>query len=85
MHNKIEIAYEFARTIESEDILRIILFGSVARGEDKEESDIDILIVTPSREKIDSIVDDEVFNINAKKIPRFHKLILHYCLLLYQI
>lgn len=67
MHNKIEIAYEFARTIESEDILRIILFGSVARGEDKEESDIDILIVTPSREKIDSIVDDEVFNINAKK------------------
>lgn len=67
MHNRIEIAYEFARTIESEDILRIILFGSVARGEDKEESDIDILIVTPSREKIDSIADDEVFNINAKK------------------
>lgn len=66
MHNRIEIAYEFARAIESEDIIRIILFGSVARREDKEESDIDILIVTPSREKIDSVVDDEVFNINAK-------------------
>ena len=62
----IEIAYEFARAIESEDIIRIILFGSVARRDDKEESDIDILIVTPSREKINSIVDDEVFNINAK-------------------
>ena len=51
MHNRIEIAYEFARAIESEDIIRIILFGSVARRDDKEESDIDILIVTPSREK----------------------------------
>ena len=66
MHNRIEIAYEFARAIESEDIIRIILFGSVARRDDKEESDIDILIVTPSREKIDSMVDEEVFNINAK-------------------
>ena len=58
--------YEFARAIESEDIIRIILFGSVARRDDKEESDIDILIITPSREKINSIVDEEVFNINAK-------------------
>ena len=66
MHNRIEIAYEFARAIESEDIIRIILFGSVARRDDKEESDIDILIVTPSREKIKGIVDEEVFNINAK-------------------
>ena len=34
MHNRIEIAYEFARAIESEDIIRIILFGSVARRDD---------------------------------------------------
>lgn len=66
MHNRIKIAYEFARAINSENIIRIILFGSVARQEDKEESDIDILIVTPSREKINSIDNDEVFNINAK-------------------
>lgn len=66
VHNRIEIAYEFARAIESEDVIRIILFGSVARREDKEESDIDILIVTPSREKIGSMVDEEAFNINAK-------------------
>lgn len=66
VHNRIEIDYEFARAIESEDVIRIILFGSVARREDKEESDIDILIVTPSREKIGSMVDEEAFNINAK-------------------
>lgn len=66
MHNRIEIAYEFAHAIESEDIIRIILFGSVARGDDNEDSDIDILIVTPSRERINDFVNDEVFNINAK-------------------
>ena len=66
MHNRIEIAREFAHIVESDDIIRIILFGSVARGEDTEDSDIDILIVTPSRDKIANHIDDEVFNINAK-------------------
>ncbi|MBR0270591.1 MAG: nucleotidyltransferase domain-containing protein [Methanobrevibacter sp.] len=66
MHNGIKIAYEFANAIGSEDIIRIILFGSVARHDDSEESDIDILIVASSREKINDIVEDEVFNINAK-------------------
>ena len=66
MHNRIEIAYEFAKAIESEDIICVILFGSVASRVDKEESDIDILIVTPSREKINGIVEEEVFKINAK-------------------
>lgn len=31
MNNRIKIAYEFAHAIESENIIRIILFGSVAR------------------------------------------------------
>ena len=66
MHNRIEIAREFAHAIDSEDIIKIILFGSVARGDDKEDSDIDILIVTQSRENIDDSINDEVFNINAK-------------------
>lgn len=65
MHNRIEIAREFARNINSDDIIRIILFSSVARGDNIEESDIDILIVTPSREKIANFVDEEVFNINS--------------------
>ena len=60
MHNRVEIAREFAKAIESDDIIKIILFGSVARGEDTEESDIDILIVSNHREKIDDIIADEV-------------------------
>lgn len=46
MNNRYEIAREFANAIKSENIIKIILFGSVARGDDNAESDIDILIVT---------------------------------------
>lgn len=46
MNDRIKIAKEFAKTIKSDDIKLIMLFGSVARGEDTEESDIDILIVS---------------------------------------
>lgn len=50
MYNRIEIAREFADTIKCEEISRIILFGSVARGDDGEESDIDILVVINSED-----------------------------------
>ena len=46
MYNRIEIAREFAKAIKSDKIKKIILFGSVAREEDTEESDIDILIIS---------------------------------------
>ena len=46
VYDRIKIAREFAESIKSEDIDLIILFGSVARGDDTEESDIDILIVS---------------------------------------
>ena len=46
MHNRVEIAREFANAIKSDYIIKIILFGSVARGDDREESDIDVLIVS---------------------------------------
>lgn len=52
MHDRIKIAKEFAEAIKSEDIKLIMLFGSVARGDDTEESDIDILIVSPIADKI---------------------------------
>jgi len=52
MHDRIKIAREFAEAIKSDDIKLIILFGSVARGDDDEESDIDILIVSPIADKI---------------------------------
>lgn len=70
MNDRIKIAKRFAEMINSDDIVTIILFGSVARGEDSEESDIDILIVSPVahelREEInnvvvDIVIDDEEF------------------------
>ena len=60
MNNRIEIAREFADTIKSDYIKLIILFGSVARGDDNEESDIDILIISNNRENIQQMVDDEI-------------------------
>ena len=63
MNNRIEIAYEFANAIKSDKIMKIILFGSVARGDDTEESDIDILIISNEWEQIDSLITDEVFKV----------------------
>ncbi|MBE6499427.1 MAG: nucleotidyltransferase domain-containing protein [Methanobrevibacter thaueri] len=66
MNDRIKIAKRFAEIINSDDIVTIILFGSVARGEDSEESDIDILIVSPVaqeiREEINNVVVDIVIN-----------------------
>lgn len=45
---KLELAKEFAKTLK--DVEKVILYGSVARGEEKEESDVDILIL--SRDKL---------------------------------
>ena len=60
MQDRIEIAKEFAKAIQSDDIIKIILFGSVARGDDHEESDIDILIISNNREGIDDKIADEI-------------------------
>lgn len=61
--NRVEIAHKFASAINSDKIIRIILFGSVAQGDDNEESDIDILIISNEWEKIDSLITDEVFKV----------------------
>lgn len=63
MHDRVEIAREFAKAIKSDYIIKIILFGSVARGDDTEESDIDILIISNDWEQIDSLITDEVFKV----------------------
>ena len=60
MNNRMEIAREFANAINSDKIISIILFGSVARGDDTEESDIDILIISNHREDIDDKISDEI-------------------------
>ncbi len=63
MHNRIQIAREFANAIKSDKIIKIILFGSVAREEDTEDSDIDILIISNEWNQIDSLITDEVFKV----------------------
>lgn len=55
-----EIALEFANKINSKYIKQIILFGSVARGDDKQDSDIDLLIVVTSRKKTISLIEETV-------------------------
>ena len=52
MSDRINVAREFAEVINSEYILKIILFGSVAWGDDNDDSDIDILIISNYRDKI---------------------------------
>jgi len=67
MNNRVEIAREFAEAIKSDKVIKIILFGSVARGDDTEESDIDILIISNDWEEIDSLITDEVFKVVLDK------------------
>ncbi len=67
MHTKFEIAKKFAKSIKSEYIVQIILFGSVARGEDNEDSDIDILIVSSNPDAIESNIDNKVLEIIIKE------------------
>lgn len=67
MNNRKEIVHEFAKTINSDNIIKIILFGSVARGGDAEESDIDILIVSNDCESIEDFIAEEVACIRYDK------------------
>ena len=67
MNNRLEIAREFADAINSDKIIKIIVFGSVARGDDHDDSDIDILILSNQRENIEQVVDDEITRIMYDK------------------
>ena len=67
MNNRIQIAREFAKAIKSDKIIKIILFGSVARGEDTEDSDIDILIISDYRSEIWEDIADMIGEIVLEK------------------
>ena len=55
------LAIDFAKSLNHPQIEKIILFGSVARGDDIGESDIDVLIVTSKRsDKFE--IEDDVYN-----------------------
>ncbi|MBQ8018276.1 MAG: nucleotidyltransferase domain-containing protein [Methanobrevibacter sp.] len=66
MTNRLKIAKDFARKIRSDKIKLMVLFGSVARGDDHEHSDIDILVVSDYRKdiwpKITNIIADTMLN-----------------------
>ncbi|MDR3291387.1 MAG: nucleotidyltransferase domain-containing protein [Methanobrevibacter sp.] len=61
--NRKEIAIEFAKSLNFPEIKKIILYGSVARDEDDENSDIDILIITADKNKIKHTVYEKVTDI----------------------
>ena len=67
MNNRYEIAREFANAIRSDDIIKIILFGSVARGDDTEESDIDILIIRANSDELSDEINSAVVDIILEK------------------
>lgn len=82
MNKRIEIAKKFAKSINSDKIIKIILFGSVAREDDDEDSDIDILIVSDYWEDIDPKItefvgqimyeDDELISAHVMNTERFN-------------
>ena len=51
----------------SDDIVKIILFGSVARGDDTEESDIDILIITTNSDELSDEINSAAVDIILEK------------------
>jgi predicted nucleotidyltransferase len=51
-----QLAIDFAKSLDYPEIRKIILYGSVVRGDDTEDSDIDILIITDDKKKIEDKV-----------------------------
>lgn len=68
MNNRYEIAREFVEDISSDNIVQTILFGSVARGDDTNESDIDILIIIRSdNRQVEDMIDKMVVDFILEK------------------
>ena len=68
MNNRYEIAREFVEAISSDNIVQTILFGSVARGDDTNESDIDIIIIILSdNRQVEDMIDKMVVDFILEK------------------
>jgi len=50
-HKAIEEFLKHLREAEGDNLLRVVLFGSVARGDDSEDSDIDVFILLKNYDK----------------------------------
>ena len=59
--NRKQLAIEFAKSLNYPEIKKIILFGSVARGDDGDDSDIDILIIT-SNDNDEFKISDDIYS-----------------------
>ena len=71
MNNRFEIAREFAEAICSENIVKIILFDSVARGDDTEESDSDILIITTNSDELSDEINRAAVELSLKRMNSY--------------
>ena len=58
--NRKQLAIDFAKSLNHSEIEKIILYGSVARDEDKKDSDIDILIITSNVDD-DLKIEDDIY------------------------
>lgn len=67
MNNRLQIASDFAKKIMNEHIKEVVLFGSVARGEDNEYSDIDILIIADDMMTVEDDIGEVVMDIILEK------------------
>lgn len=48
----------------NQHVNKIILFGSVARGDDTSESDIDILIIVSSKSAVEKFIADTAYRLS---------------------
>jgi predicted nucleotidyltransferase len=67
--NRKKLAIDFVSSLNHPEIEKIILYGSVARGDDEKDSDIDILIITSNIDddlKIEDDIYSKVFDILLK-------------------
>lgn len=67
MNRRFQIAKDFAKKIMNNHIIEILLFGSVARGEDTVNSDIDILIIADDMLILEDSIGEKVMNIMLEK------------------
>jgi predicted nucleotidyltransferase len=58
--DKLKLAREFSRKLHYPEVERIILFGSVATGKDREDSDVDILMISHKKMETKDKVMEEV-------------------------
>ena len=68
MKNKIEIIKEFARQVKGilgEDLVQVILYGSYARGDYRENSDIDIMILVDTSLKDLKSYEDKLTDVSV--------------------